>query len=197
MIFESLRDEIIESQKARTDLIKWKLLLVAAIGAAGVQSSSGRPSPLLLTLVPFVCLYADTVCFHNDIRIMAIARFLRTRPIDDGPSPLVAYEQYCTANRASFSLESFALQGSTLALSFLVLLLGLNFDDPVIADWFQGPPGAVARVGFFLSLAGGSGLALGWIFHRLYKHKMNTLDGRRGWWLAIWARKLMPGKPER
>ncbi len=29
-----LRDEIIESQKARADLFKWKIILVAAIGAA-------------------------------------------------------------------------------------------------------------------------------------------------------------------
>ena len=31
-MIEKLRDEIIESHKARTELMKWKLILVAAIG---------------------------------------------------------------------------------------------------------------------------------------------------------------------
>lgn len=42
-MIDKLRDEIIESQKARTDLMKWKLILVAAIGAAGFGIGSNVP----------------------------------------------------------------------------------------------------------------------------------------------------------
>ena len=43
-MIEKLRDEIIESQKARTELMKWKLILVAAIGGAslGIGSNCRR-----------------------------------------------------------------------------------------------------------------------------------------------------------
>jgi len=37
---ETLRSEIIESQKARNDLMKWKLLLVSGLGAAGLDRTA-------------------------------------------------------------------------------------------------------------------------------------------------------------
>ena len=37
---DSLREEIRESQKARTDLMKWKMVLVASVGAAGLGFTS-------------------------------------------------------------------------------------------------------------------------------------------------------------
>lgn len=191
MCFDKLRDEIVESQKARTDLIKWKVVLVAAIGAsaAGIQSDSGRPTPLLLAVIPFVCLYVDAVCFHNDIRIVAIAKFFRTNPESVVPREIVVYEEFCKRYRATFNLESVALQGATLTLSFLVLLLGCNVKDAVIADWFKGTPEAAARVGTLLIVSGALGIAFGWFFYRLYKHKMDTLDGLTGWPPANWARR--------
>src|SRR5713226_1515874 len=120
-MIEKLRDEIIESEKARTDFIKWKLILVAAIGSAALGLSSKESSNgnlgILLALIPFVCLYVDAVCFHNEIRIMTIARFLRTR--DEG-SLERTYEEYCRNHRSHFSLEGFALLGATVLLSALV-----------------------------------------------------------------------------
>jgi hypothetical protein len=55
-MIDKLRDEIIESQKAKTDLLKWKLILVAGIGAAvlgfGSSSQSQMHKPgLLLALI--------------------------------------------------------------------------------------------------------------------------------------------------
>jgi hypothetical protein len=40
-----LRDEIIESQKARTDLFKWKIILVAALGAIALGFEGSPQSP--------------------------------------------------------------------------------------------------------------------------------------------------------
>ncbi len=56
-----LRDEIIESEKARADLMKWKFIAVAAIGAAAlgvcVTGSTGDKPEYLMCLVPLVCVY--------------------------------------------------------------------------------------------------------------------------------------------
>jgi hypothetical protein len=165
-----LREEIIESQKARTDLLKWKLILVAFIGAAafGIQGNSAAPiagnnsaapiagnsaAPtwppriLLLALVPFVCFYVDAVCIHNELRILNIARFIR----QGGLGKVAAdYEHDCKTHRREFSIESVALLGTTLLLSFVVLLVGG-------ISWYFALP--VPRlVSVVLGLSGGGGL---------------------------------------
>jgi hypothetical protein len=193
--FEKLRDEIVESQKTRTDLIKWKLVLVAAIGAFALDSNRPQPNTILLTLIPFVCLYVDAVCFHNDIRIMAIGRFLRTQ-VSVVDEETLAYERYCSDNRASFNLEAIALQGATLALSFLVLLLGLSGLYPWLGGAGSWLPAASRGVWAALAFFGGGGIVVGWLSYRFYGHKMRTLDGKAGWWLAVWVnRKLGRAKP--
>ena len=79
-----LRDEIIESQKARADLFKWKIILVAAIGAAalglgatGLGGERAGTHQYLLCLVPLVCVYTDVLCAHINLRIRVIGHFLR------------------------------------------------------------------------------------------------------------------------
>jgi hypothetical protein len=106
-----LRDEIIESQKARADLFKWKIILVAAIGAAvlgvgdplaGTGARSGQEEIVskreyLLCLVPLVCVYTDILCAHMNLRIRVIGQFLRIHPIDagtDDSAAQVAYENF-------------------------------------------------------------------------------------------------------
>ena len=105
-----LRDEIIESQKARADLFKWKIILVAAIGAAvlGVGDplgGSAHPTPddmaskreYLLCLVPLVCVYTDILCAHMNLRIRVIGQFLRIHPlgaVTDDSAAQVAYENF-------------------------------------------------------------------------------------------------------
>lgn len=84
-----LRDEIVESQKARADLFKWKIILVATLGALalGLESDpqkAGAPAndpsfshEYLLCLIPLVCLYVDILCSHLNLRIMVIGRYLQ------------------------------------------------------------------------------------------------------------------------
>ena len=92
-----LRDEIIESQKARADLFKWKIILVAAIGAAvlgvGDPLAAGKTAgeddmvskrEYLLCLVPLVCVYTDILCAHMNLRIRVIGQFLRIHPLGAG-----------------------------------------------------------------------------------------------------------------
>jgi hypothetical protein len=77
---EKLRDEILEAEKARSDLLKWKLVLVAAIGTVGLgfgQSEVGHP--IVLIGIPLVCAYVDLLCSHLTLRIHVIGNFMRSR----------------------------------------------------------------------------------------------------------------------
>ena len=99
-----LRDEIVESQKARVDLLKWKMILVATLGAVALgfeRAASGSiPSfshEYLLCLIPLVCLYADILCSHQNLRMMVIGRYLQYVAATRGSTaaPLEAeYEQF-------------------------------------------------------------------------------------------------------
>jgi hypothetical protein len=179
-MLEKLRDEIVESQKARTDLMKWKLFLVAAIGAAafgiGSTAATGSDPPfVLLALIPWVCLYVDALCIHNDLRIMAIARFLRTggKGSVDPNSIESKYEAYCAESRAQFSLEGFALQLTTLGLSLLVFFLGRSdgLNDLI------PPPASVPDWRFvILGWSGGVGAVVGLIFYGLHRYQASSLD---------------------
>ena len=70
-------NEIIESQKIRSDLLKWKILTLAVLGATGL-GLSGQSIPhadLVLCCVPFVCAYIDLLCRHLSLRIAVISEF--------------------------------------------------------------------------------------------------------------------------
>ncbi len=68
-------NEIIEAQKIRSDLLKWKIIVVAALGATGLGLST-RSLPytdLALCCIPFVCAYLDLLCRHLSLRIRVIS----------------------------------------------------------------------------------------------------------------------------
>ena len=78
-----LREEILESEKSGTVLLKWKLIVVAALGVAGLKLTLNHDnySPLsqyLLCLIPFVTLYVDMHCYTFRIRSLVISKYLRS-----------------------------------------------------------------------------------------------------------------------
>lgn len=119
-----LREEIIESEKMRADLIKWKLILVAGLGAAGLGLSgkSCDDMTLLLCLIPFVCVYVDLVARHLKLRIHVIAEFMRRQQMGWAAD----YEKYAQSmeGKGVFSLETGALWLSTVFLSFVIIIVG-------------------------------------------------------------------------
>lgn len=160
-----LRGEIVESQKARCDLLKWKLGLVAGLGAAGLglgsNYSTDRQFHYILCLIPLVCTYVDLLAKHMTLRIMVIGcyensieqtpyeRFAakaRKMPFpsnDDLEKDLhkvnmflrlwikriniygvKKYRMKCR-KLAAYELEDWALQWSTMILSFLIFCYGL------------------------------------------------------------------------
>jgi hypothetical protein len=125
-----LRDELIECQRTRSEFIRWKLILVAAVGSAafGLGGKDNPKLPELLAFIPLICVYVDSVCLHNDSRILMIGRFLRE---SKEASPAArAYEQFCQDNRRNFYNEGIAVFLSSLFLSGGVALLGYFQFDP-------------------------------------------------------------------
>jgi len=101
-----LRDEIVESQKVRSDLFKWKILLVATLGAIALGFSSEPANAAsvpsfdhlyLLCLIPLVGLYVDILCSHLNLRILVIGRYFQyvaaARGVDAEPRQ-AEYEQF-------------------------------------------------------------------------------------------------------
>ena len=180
-MIEKLRDEIIESQKARTELMKWKLILVAAIGGASLGIGSELPPERnppygLLGLIPWFCLYVDAICIHIELRIMAIGRFIRLGGNGSVPADSIArkYEEYCAASRPAFSLEGFALTVTTVAISVLVLAIGVVRPDVIVPN-----PLAPPISNFSLNVIRWSG-ALGIVgpilFYTRYRVRSRELD---------------------
>ena len=154
-----LRGEILEAEKSRYDLLKWKLVLVSGLGAAGLgigaKASDDFPYlDYLLCLIPLVCIYVDVLCLHMNLRIMVIGGFLRcSSPAD---STVKKYEEFANRMRRlpqdaegkkekeklygknAFALEDWALSWSTVVLSVLVVLYAsVNFSCADSLRWLS------------------------------------------------------------
>lgn len=136
-----LREEIIASQNARLDFIKWKMLLIAALGAVGLGLAGEKmiAAPAVLGFIPIACAYVNVVCAHANFRILLIGYFLRTGGSANRPPDTAAadYEALCEANRGGFALESIVLWGTTIAMSALVAFAALA--SPSLARLHLGP----------------------------------------------------------
>lgn len=153
-LVDKLREEIITSQQNQANLTRWKLLLIAAIGASSLGVlPNGRITErtlALLALLPLVCLYVDTLCFHSGRRVMTIAKYFRAagrRAKDRGDTAselaeVGEYEEFCRANRHHFGLEGIALLIVSVLLSAAVSITGVGIDHR--AHWLPEafPPAA-------------------------------------------------------
>jgi hypothetical protein len=96
---EKLREEILQSERVRSDLLKWKLGLVGVVGAVGLGFSGtdtlGRVDLVLCTIPP-VCVYVDLLCLHLTLKILVIGRFLESLGWSTDPTmrPIAKYEAY-------------------------------------------------------------------------------------------------------
>lgn len=135
MSIAAFRAEITDTVKALFDLNKLKIVLVSGLLAVafGIGSSSkvGDYSFLVLTLVPFICLYIDYQYYHGLAKIFVLARFLSTAKLTSDDARLVQYyEQFVDRIRESaapglFSFESKAQIGSSALLTLTCPLLGV------------------------------------------------------------------------
>ncbi|WP_028573874.1 hypothetical protein [Desulfonatronovibrio hydrogenovorans] len=129
---DKLRDEIIETQKVRSDLIKWKLVLTAVLGATGLgfKGSPHDNISLLLCLIPLVCVYVDLTAQHLNLRIQAISSFIRDYESSGSEDWkwMVSYERYAkTISKQAFSFETMVFKYSTMFISTLIILSAIFF----------------------------------------------------------------------
>ena len=168
-----LFEVIIESEKTRSDFLKWKLIGVAALGSAGLglnQAGSAVHAYLLLLLIPPVCFYVDLLCRHISLRILIIAAFMRQQGAYDERQ----YEIFVKGKARSEGFlrwEDMALEYSTIALSLSIVAIGLF--PRILSEVTSQPPqpfwipALFARGGGVLA-AGALGLA--------YRCRANRLD---------------------
>ena len=192
---EELRAEILEAERARSDLLKWKLILVAGLGAVGLGlNPDTTPVPLVLIGIPLVCGYVDLLCRHLILRVHVIGGFLRTRSRhDDGPAELAwkqalfrDYEEEALAKNAAFDFENWALVWSSAVLSIAVGGYGLFLDKEA------------ERWPVFLS--GVAGLALTLAVELMFESRKAAIGGDVGELLELWRGLPVLGgqaKPER
>lgn len=130
---DKLRDEILDAQRFQSELSKWKLILLAGIGAAalgfvpGAKDVSATMRLAMLALMPLVCIYADALSFQATARIMKIARYFRMRRSEHGygDREYDHYEVWCSKNREYSGTENLAMFGVSLAASIVVGVIGL------------------------------------------------------------------------
>ena len=135
----SLRSEIVESQKSQVDLLKWKLVAAAALGALaltprGEVSIVSAEMRLLLCFVPLVCVYVDLISVHLMLRMVVIGTYLRLSKAPSG-SDVLDYESWLAQVRYRrhgdpLAFEVLALHGSSFLFSALVLVAGFVLDLP-------------------------------------------------------------------
>jgi hypothetical protein len=125
---EKLRDEILQAESTRSDLLKWKLGLVGAIGAAGLGFAGSvdlQHADLVLCALPPVTTYVDLLARHLTLRILVIGAFLRTQSAGESAA-YQPYEEFAErarnleGGRSAFALEDWALQYSSYGLSAAV-----------------------------------------------------------------------------
>lgn len=194
-LVDKLREEIIESQKAQAAFAQWKLLLVAGFGAASLGALPNAQvsvrSLALLCLLPFVCLYVDTLCYHSGIRVVTIARYLRVdaslsewrNDPHSHANDLVAvrdYEQFCARNRHRFGLEGIALLAVSLIVSAVVVSIGASLWVAPMLTGRPFPPAtstaARVTVTVLLLTSGVSGAVLAKVFYNRHGTRVEALD---------------------
>ena len=81
--------------------LKWKLILVAALGAVGLGFSNRNTvvpnAYLVLLLIPLVCFYVDLLCKHMSLRIIVIGAFLQFGSKEED----AAYERFVSEGGTS------------------------------------------------------------------------------------------------
>jgi hypothetical protein len=181
---EKLRDEILQAEQTRSDLLKLKLSLVGGIGALGLGfygSGTLEHAELVLAVIPMVSVYVDLLCRHLTLRIVVIGTFLRNleqRGVSNG-NVLRDYEQFAQDVRSLprprgrngyisvFALEDWALSYSTYALSGGVLAYGVYL---VAQD---------SALPILFLLSGGTGLAATLFANRRYTERLAAVTSHR------------------
>jgi hypothetical protein len=156
---EQLREEILQSESVRSDLLKWKLALAGALGAAGLGfagSNELRHADLVFCAIPPVCVYVDLLSLHLNLKMLVIGTFTRQLPAGGAEDEIRRYEDFVdskarqmaisrprlpgwarrmvlgkeSARSSAFDLEDWALSLSTIVLSLALVVYAFFSEWP-------------------------------------------------------------------
>lgn len=121
---EKLPDEIIETQKARSSLLQWKLIISSTLGAAGlgVMNPNNGSKIGLLALIPLACAYVDLLCTNLNLRIILIGKYFA----DNRKDPYEIAARKAAQELDWFALEDWALYWSTYITAAVLACLAIT-----------------------------------------------------------------------
>lgn len=119
-----ISQEVIESQKSRSELLKWKIIVVAILATVGLGVSRDiEKLELAFCLIPLVCAYVDALCLHLNLRIFSIGKW-HTLEIGKSLDPEFEYMKHYEAFIASaYKCGAYRLEKLTILFSSLIINL--------------------------------------------------------------------------
>jgi hypothetical protein len=159
--------ELLAAQTTRDELMKWKLIVVSALGAAGlgfIENKTLFDLHLIIAIIPFACVYIDLLCRNLSVRTKRINHFITTLSNDESIEIDIKYAQFYQDIKklSGQSLESYALIWSTILISIIVSLIGIIRKDSYFVQLL------------FIS-SGLLSIVLSWLVERRYKFEKETL----------------------
>lgn len=173
-LINPLRTEIVESEKARMDFLKYKLLAVAVLGSIGlglnIHPSGSLDNIFILGIIPLVCLYVDLLCYHNSMRILVIGNYLANEncPYENFRIDVDKLAKTGKSKKRVdyfFELEDWVLLYSTFILSFSIFIFGSIMFHKHNKDFFM----------LILIIPGLLGMTLSIIISEIYNYKKRVL----------------------
>jgi hypothetical protein len=169
---DQLANELVEAQKVRSDLLKWKIALVAGLAGVGLglvdtAPSGQRYADLVLCAIPLAAVYVDALCRHLSLRIKVIGDYRYSREGDDYRK----YEEFVSRAReqGAFGLEGYTVVVSTVVICVALMLVPQSLDPEL--------PHATA-----INISGAVGLVLAVIVEAVFlwlERRIKPLGGNR------------------
>jgi hypothetical protein len=136
-----LRQELMDAQRTRFQLIQWKLMIVSALGATGLGLTGAPNLPnarLVLCCIPFACIYADALIYHQGMISHVIGEFLRAQNCGSGDAELkalAAYEEFSlkarVMNRGNSQFSAYGLEKITLHWASALFSIAVAFSAAI------------------------------------------------------------------
>lgn len=137
----AISEELALAQSARQELLKWKLIVVSTLGAAGLGFIENKVKinlHLVILLIPFSCVYIDLLCRNLSVRTKQIAFFVSTLEDTDGNKIDIQFAKFYfhLKTKTGLSLETYALVGSSITISLIISVTGFIVERNYMAWLF-------------------------------------------------------------
>lgn len=166
-----ISNEIIESQKARSELLKWKIIVVSILATAGLGVSKDiEKLELAFCIIPLVCAYVDALCLHLNLRIFTIGKWHSLelgKDLDDEYTYMKYYEKFTdhAYQCGAYRLEKWTILYSSLLINAII----------AIAPFLKIAELAITNRGVVSSF-GAFGLLLTLLLNRYLRITKNSID---------------------